>query len=1485
MRTRTSLIELVNTTEQSSEATTFFVANQIQNSSEDSLAVTQEEVSNGTAHQEVTESIFNNSEESIGNLETLSIGLQTEEDLQNQSTILEEPVRNTSVPQSISELSQFLDTPSSQDPVADIDVDSLSNMTSSFGERTPMEMARSAPQFNEAVNQSFENQLESVQSELPVLDQPTGLVVGEAPQIELQTIPLQQVSLSSPTSERESIPGFNMPNPIEQEAIVSSPLSSPDTPQELSRAIGGLNVDARIDTNMGPRPQVDLSGEANHQQTNQALEETTETISQTHSIEINSFRRDFGENDVYPSIQTDQIESGHTFSESSLGRPILNPESDFPVIMPEDQELLNEDINLEIAEQRAQVINESQIADTTFENERVSSIEHGLQEINEQEHLAAQEQINIRTENAEQISGYRTEHQQETQDLIEDYQEELGEEQEDYDSELERELDNTLAEVETMFEEGEQEASAREIQARQEVRERSEAASREEQERSWLDEAIDAVSDFFNKLIEAVTKIIDDLRSGIQAFFQEIKERALRAIDSVRDWVIGFIRSFGAILIALSNRLLSNFPSLRDRFNGLIQDSMDWAARRVNEIAEGLKIIVTATLDFIAAAIDFALAIYQQIVVFSLRFLKELTISALKVANFFYDLIVVLIQTIGTLVIFAAIMSAGFFLSVAWQFMGRAAKERLVTVLLDLVIDLFNSAPDDFNQGWLWPLFVNMQLGYLNSIRDLEMDTKIAFFDKVAGLLFSPTFWWNFLLGIFVGIWDNIWGMIEGIWMLIRFVFYDMWIMIDSLYEKLKEIAPEIQELIEHFNDDVHEFIEQLQSEGQTTLNNIRNNLSPENINSFFENLGDDMRVRARLLGARLADQFRAYMMRDEAYAEIGMAVGRVTGYLIVELLLLFFTAGIGTAIKWGLTGIKVLVRIAKVFRNVGRAGGMLSRIIRFFGNGVKWLIRAVKKFAEKVVKLAGRALERFKTIFRNLATRIDNIVARISGRRRSLPGQRTPNARPSTRRNAPRDRTPDGPNSRNPNRNPDGPNNRPNNRPDADGQSRTRDELQWQRFKQEVKRDVRRFNTNKDGLTETRAAQILNRHIRRYRIVARRALNGVRRDKGFYELHAVKRRGYLPTQVRKQVAKVAVNRSSRKGLARIAIIRRLERIRPSQINRAGLTRILEPFIRDFHFSRLYPEWDQREVDWDIMGAMSSATKLTQVKDPNAILRRYINKLIRKKGEFTPIKGGKINGLARNEIGRQISRHTTVLDDVSRGEIRRVTIRSEENGTKYSVNVHLRTLQPNVREVLRVNRLATGLRNNPINFSFYTSRYRSFRLNVRDPDNQVEWPIGWHRLSRRAFSVYPGRTRILRIPTSLKNDPTAGSQVRGNNQVTIGINRRNKIDERDVIMRTRSSSVRNANGFTGRSYRKLFQHYNNYLSTEHIDHVHDLGYGGPDTFNNLWPLNAGKNIQLNIQMNMRQRVFYESNNERVRMIPLNGRVIGKWFFVKRKVTL
>ena len=169
----------------------------------------------------------------------------------------------------------------------------------------------------------------------------------------------------------------------------------------------------------------------------------------------------------------------------------------------------------------------------------------------------------------------------------------------------------------------------------------AEKKAREERERARNESKNDG---FFSRLASAIGSFFDGIRNAIHAAFDAARKLvadaiavaqrlAAAVIDRVRDAVVGLIQLAGKALIAIGDRVLAAFPTLREKFHNAINKLVDGAVAVVNKIADGLKKAVKTLLDLLGKALTAILDAYEALYMAAVNAVASAVKAAINAAK------------------------------------------------------------------------------------------------------------------------------------------------------------------------------------------------------------------------------------------------------------------------------------------------------------------------------------------------------------------------------------------------------------------------------------------------------------------------------------------------------------------------------------------------------------------------------------------------------------------------------------------------------------------------------------------------------------------------------------------------------------------------------------------------------------------------------------------------------------------------------------
>jgi hypothetical protein len=232
------------------------------------------------------------------------------------------------------------------------------------------------------------------------------------------------------------------------------------------------------------------------------------------------------------------------------------------------------------------------------------------------------------------------------------------------------------------------------------------------------------------------------------------------------------------------------------------------------------------------------------------------------------------------------------------------------------------------------------------------------------------------------------------------------------------------------------------------------------------------------------------------------------------------------------------------------------------------------------------------------------------------------------------------------------------------------------------------------------------------------------------------------------------------------------------------------------------------------------------------------------------------DGIARGRLQEIVQRHHR--------PVRRAVILApiSQRRNFYHVRAAMRPYPP--RSILSVRRLPTGnSRSDPIPIDWFKPP-GSYPSTVTLTPDVSKWG---RRTPPPPQTIHRNTASEIEVPPTQIRARTFGTRQR----ITLGIAPQLWPRPGKVIHRI-ESPARSMEG----KFRNLLKNYGFLWANFAPDHVQDLGWRGPDSLRNLWPLNSSLNTRANRVYD--QRVRYEDNNQMRTGTP--SRLMNRWFQIR-----
>lgn len=421
-------------------------------------------------------------------------------------------------------------------------------------------------------------------------------------------------------------------------------------------------TDPGLSTSAGPRPQVDLTGEADPTQNDRQQQVSDQEIVDSQAQANSATTADFGENEIYPTAPKEMLRPSYkpTSPPSAAGK------IDAPHLkLPEEARIA---IDKNAAPWLADKVNEQQeyyrLEQVEYETKSQETREEGQRRIAEETERVRAEQEGLQEQARSDVNDERQKWREENSKIQEEYSTKSEAKRQEIDQQIQGKVQTTEQEANRQLTDAERQAEDKRLEA--EAKAAEEKRKAENKPRSTWEKIKGAVSDFFEDLKKVVNDIFDGLRKVVKVIIEGAKAAVRGLIEAARIVVVGLIKTFGEALKGFVTIALAAFPKIAAKARAWIDRRVDDAVDAVNKAAEALKKVTDKILDWVGKALDTALSLLQKAYNFALDVLKFLAVGLIEI-----------MEKIGNLVEAAKQMPDHFWGQVSEELFGMNLAEPL----------------------------------------------------------------------------------------------------------------------------------------------------------------------------------------------------------------------------------------------------------------------------------------------------------------------------------------------------------------------------------------------------------------------------------------------------------------------------------------------------------------------------------------------------------------------------------------------------------------------------------------------------------------------------------------------------------------------------------------------------------------------------------------------------------------------------------------
>lgn len=486
------------------------------------------------------------------------------------------------------------------------------------GSLPPVQLKQALGGVNAAVGKSAGDKRTELAANPPKMERPTGSPKNLHGQTQAHTettgeeekkVEQAPEGQDQPTPEPQALPE---PPPSPAESIREPPVTggeggklSKSDVSRMSDSMGSLPTqDPGLHPPREPVPQVELSGNADPAQTDQQQTELQTSVNAAQTQGRADVAQEMGENTkIYPSVPPETLtaqvpQAGGTAAGNAEGAAAAGGSTDPEALSIIAQRDKGGEIQAALAQAQGDLAAKKAEYGTKVSEEKAKS----AQEITALEQQSANDQTQARAQAQAEVRGKKTEWSQKQQQAVQKANQEANTEVAKGRKDIQKQKQDADSKADDHIKQGNQEAE----RERRKAENKAAAEKRKGKKKSkgffgWLASKAKA---FFNAIKKAVKAAFDLARKLIKKAIEAAKKAAMWAIEQARKAIVAAIKAIGKALIAIGDRLLAAFPKLRDKFRKYIQEKVDAAVNKVNELADKLKKGVAALLDALAAGLD-----------------------------------------------------------------------------------------------------------------------------------------------------------------------------------------------------------------------------------------------------------------------------------------------------------------------------------------------------------------------------------------------------------------------------------------------------------------------------------------------------------------------------------------------------------------------------------------------------------------------------------------------------------------------------------------------------------------------------------------------------------------------------------------------------------------------------------------------------------------------------------------------------------------
>ncbi len=430
---------------------------------------------------------------------------------------------------------------------------------------------------------------------------------GEGPEAKAKAGRLEK----SKKSKRQKVDGKTKSDLKKYEAMLSA------LQNIFGSVVGGIDTDSAVNTDPGPAPEIEFSGESNPQRAPTAQTSADTTINEGHGKFAKAIDEGKQPSDVKrleldevhdaiknpdPKLGEEQVATGQKYYEKLMAQHL-------PQEIAGADKLFHDRVQTQMAEANKQMDSSLE----KQEEERKKTVADLEKDIDAKNLEAKEKQEKIVQENKDKIADAQKETRKKQDKAVKDAKRKGDKERRKVEKDIDGREKKDEKKVKGEYGKAEKKSDDEKKKAEGKAKSKKAEAKKKQKKKSWWDSVKSAVSDFVDSVCSLIGDIFDALGKLVGGILNAVKKLACAVIDEAIKWAKKALDGLGKMMKGLVNGLIGDiFPGAAKWLNDKIDSGIDLAKKGCDAVGENLKKGVTALVDGANSAIQTGLKVVKK---------------------------------------------------------------------------------------------------------------------------------------------------------------------------------------------------------------------------------------------------------------------------------------------------------------------------------------------------------------------------------------------------------------------------------------------------------------------------------------------------------------------------------------------------------------------------------------------------------------------------------------------------------------------------------------------------------------------------------------------------------------------------------------------------------------------------------------------------------------------------------------------------------